>query len=193
MVYGRLGSNFVSANSIAAVTMQLTTVLIQGMSNASAIITGHTLGEGKVRQAQEQGYTFLALGAIFGLVAAGIIVVIAEPVIGFYKITEETRGIAFQLMDAVAVIVFFQAMNSILTKGVLRGGGDTKFLMVADILFLWVVSIPLGCLAGFVWDFPAFWIYFCIRIDQVIKAVWCVWRLKSGKWIKKIDSHLEEA
>ena len=192
MVYGRLGSSFVSANSIAAVTMQLTTVLIQGMSNASAIITGHTLGEGKVRQAQEQGYTFLALGSIFGLVAAGIIIVIAGPVIGFYKITEETRGIAFQLMDAVAVIVFFQAMNSILTKGVLRGGGDTKFLMVADILFLWVVSIPLGCLAGFVWDFPAFWIYFCIRIDQVIKAVWCIWRLKSGKWIKKIDSHLEE-
>ncbi|SEQ48534.1 hypothetical protein [Butyrivibrio sp. TB] len=29
-----------------------------------------------------------------------------------------------------------QAANSILTKGTLRGGGDTKFLMVADIIFL---------------------------------------------------------
>lgn len=188
MVYGRLGSNFVSANSIASVTMQLTTVVIQGMSNASSIITGHTLGEGKVKEAQEQGYTFLALGAIFGLVAAAIIMLIAGPVVGFYNITEETHGIAMQLMDAVAVIVFFQAMNSILTKGVLRGGGDTKFLMVADILFLWIVSIPLGCLAGFVWNLPAFWIYICIRIDQVIKAVWCIGRLKSGKWIKKIEA-----
>ncbi len=188
MVYGRLGSNFVSANSIAAVTMQLTTVVIQGMSNASSIITGHTLGEGKVKEAQEQGYTFLALGAIFGLIAAAIIMVIAGPIVGFYNITQETHDIAMQLMDAVAVIVFFQSMNSILTKGVLRGGGDTKFLMVADILFLWVVSIPLGCLAGFVWGLPAFWIYICIRIDQIIKAVWCIGRLKSGKWIKKIEA-----
>lgn len=188
MVYGRLGSSFVSANSIAAVTMQLSTVVIQGMSNASSIITGHTLGEGKVKEAQEQGYTFLALGAIFGLVAAVIIMIIADPVVGFYNITQETHDIAMQLMDAVAIIVFFQAMNSILTKGVLRGGGDTKFLMIADILFLWVVSIPLGCLAGFVWHLPAFWIYFCIRIDQVIKAVWCIGRLRSGKWIKKIDT-----
>ena len=93
MVYGRLGSNFVSANSIAAVTMQLTTVLIQGMSNASAIITGHTLGEGKVRQAQEQGYTFLALGAIFGLVAAGIIVVIAERSLVFIRSLKRPAGL----------------------------------------------------------------------------------------------------
>ena len=37
-----------------------------------------------------------------------------------------------------------------LTKGVLRAGGDTRFLMAGDILFLWVASLPLGMLAGFV-------------------------------------------
>ena len=57
-------------------------------------------------------------------------------------------------MNAIAFIVVFQSMNSILTKGVLRGGGDTKFLMVADIL----------------------------------KSVWCIFRLRSGKWIKNISS-----
>ena len=91
-----------------------------------------------------------------------------------------------QLMEAVAFIVLFQSANSIMTKGVLRGGGDTKFLMVADILFLWVVSIPLGAMAGLVWHFEPFWIYVCLKLDQVIKAVWCVFRLKSGKWIKSI-------
>lgn len=87
---------------------------------------------------------------------------------------------------AIAMIVIFQSMNSILTKGVLRGGGDTKFLMLADILFLWVASIPLGMLAGLVLHLPAFWIYFFMKIDQIIKFVWCVFRLRSGKWMKKI-------
>lgn len=186
MIMGRIGAGFVSANSITAVTQQLTTVLTQGISQAGCIITGHTLGEGKREQAQREGYTFLLFGIIIGAVACGIILLISGPMIGMYRITEETRRIAHQLMDAVAFILVFQSANSILTKGVLRGGGDTRFLMVADILFLWLASVPLGILAGLVLHLPAFWIYFFMKIDQIIKCVWCVFRLRSGKWIKAI-------
>ena len=62
---------------------------------------------------------------------------------------------AGQLMEAIALIMIFQSTNSIMTKGVLRGGGDTKMLMLADNIFLWVLSIPLGLLAGFALHFPA--------------------------------------
>lgn len=186
MVVGRLGANFVSANAITTVTMQLSTVFIQGISNASAIITGHTLGQGKAERAQKQGYTFLGLGAAIGLFAGVLIAAISDLVISFYDITPETHEIAEQLMLAIGFIVFFQAVNSILTKGVLRGGGDTKFLMLADILFLWAASVPLGALAGLYWRLSPFLIYTCLKIDQIIKAVWCVFRLHSRKWIKKI-------
>ena len=91
-------------------------------------------------------------------------------------------------MDAILFIIIFRSMNGILTKGVLRAGGDTKFLMAGDILFLWVASIPLGALAGLVWHMPAFWIYTFLKIDEIIKCIWCIWRLKSGKWLKKIDA-----
>lgn len=193
MVMGEIGKQFVSANSITVVTQQLSTVLIQGICHAGCIMTGHTLGEGDKEKAQEQAWTFFSLGVVIGAVAGGIILVISKPVIGMYNITEETRMIAQQLMNSIALIVVFQAVNSILTKGVLRGGGDTKFLMVADILFLWIVSVPFGALAGLVWHLDAFWIYFLLKLDQVIKAVWCVFRLKSGKWIKTISAKESEA
>lgn len=192
MVMGRIGTEFVAANSITMVTQQLTTVLIQGICHASCIVTGHTLGEGNTEKAQNQAWTFLVCGMVVGAVAAVLIKCISEPVISCYNITEETKALARQLMDAIAIIVIFQSMNSILTKGVLRGGGDTKFLMIADILFLWVVSIPLGALAGLYWHMDAFWIYVYLKIDQIIKAVWCVFRLRSGKWIKKISNGSEE-
>ena len=121
-----------------------------------------------------------------GLFACVVILILSRPVIGMYNITPETQAIARQLMSAVGFIVVFQATNSILTKGVLRGGGDTRFLMVADILFLWVASIPLGALAGLVFHMPAFWTYTFLKIEHVIKAVWCLFRLGSRKWIKKI-------
>ena len=47
-------------------------------------------------------------------------------------------------------------------------------------------STCVGALAGLVLHWPAFWIYFFLKIDQVIKCVWCYFRLRSGKWLKKI-------
>lgn len=194
MVIGRLGESFVAANAVTAVTQQLSSVMIQGFSQAGSIVTGHTLGAGgqSVREkAQNQGYAFLGLGILFGLVAAGIVMLISTPIINAYNLSEETAEIAKQLMLSISIIIVFQASNSIMTKGVLRGGGDTKVLMLADNIFLWVASIPLGILAGLVFHLPAFWIYFFLKIDQVLKAFWCVIRLQSGKWIKKIKSSTE--
>ena len=190
MVMGRIGSGFVSANSITAVIQQISTVLIQGICHAGCIITGHTLGRGEQEKAQEQAWTFLWLGAIVGAAGAGIILLIRSYVIGLYNITPETKQIAWKLMDAIALIVVFQSVNGVMTKGVLRGGGDTRFLMVADVLFLWIVSVPLGALAGLYWHLDVFWIYVFLKLDQVIKAVWCVFRLKSRKWIKMLSTQL---
>ena len=186
VVMGHIGASFVAANAITTVTQQLSTTFTQGISQASCIVIGHTLGEGDADRAQREGVTFLVLGFAIGILAGGIITLISEPVIHMYKVSAETEEIARQLMFAVAFIVIFMSSNNIMTKGVLRGGGDTRFLMVADILFLWVVSIPVGALAGLVLHLPPFWIYVCLKLDQVIKAFWCITRLKSRKWIKAI-------
>ena len=188
MIMGRIGKTFVAANSVTMVVQQLSSVLTQGVSNASGIITGHTMGRGDYETAQRQGYTFLVLGGLIGCVAAGIIMLVREPIIAYYKVTPEAKLIARELMNSISFIMIFQSMNSILTKGVLRAGGDTKFLMLGDILFLWVASIPLGYLAGLVFDWPSFWVYTMLKIDQIIKCIWCFFRLRSRKWIKKIKA-----
>lgn len=193
MVVGRLGESFVAANAVTTVTQQLSSVMIQGFSQAGAIVTGYTLGEGDKEKAHEQGYAFMGIGILFGAIAAGIIMLISGPMINAYDLSPETVEIAKQLMLSISLIVVFQATNSIMTKGVLRGGGDTKVLMLADNIFLWAASIPLGILAGLVLHLPAFWIYFFLKIDQVLKMFWCVIRLRSGKWIKKIKSEKELA
>ncbi len=191
MVMGRIGEAFVAANSVTVTVQQLSSVLTQGISNASGIITGHTMGQGDYKKAQRQGYTFLILGGIIGVFAALLIFVLRTPIINYYDVSEEAKEIAYHLMDAIMLIVIFQSMSSILTKGVLRAGGDTRFLMIGDILFLWIASVPLGYLAGLVFDWPAFWIYTFLKIDQIIKCIWCYFRLHSGKWLKKIKSGTE--
>ena len=72
MVMGRIGSGFVSANSITAVIQQISTVLIQGICHAGCIITGHTLGRGEQEKAQEQAWTFCGSERLLGQQEQGL-------------------------------------------------------------------------------------------------------------------------
>ena len=189
MVIGHLGDAFTSANAVTSVTQQLSTVVISGVSQAGAIVTGITLGEGDREKTMKQGYKFFGLGLVLGLMSAGFIAAFSNMIIGYYdNLSPESIKIAKELMMAISLIIVFQGTNSIMTKGVLRGGGDTKMLMLADNIFLWILAIPLGILAGFVFHLPAFWIYIFLKSDQIVKTFWAYIRLRSGKWIKKIST-----
>lgn len=187
MIMGRISSAFVAANAITMVVSRLTNVIIQGVGNASSVLTGNTLGRGEPERAYRQGITFLALGVIFGMAAGGIIWAISPAVVDFYEISPTTRTIAMEQMWAMALLIPFQTLAYITTKGVLRGGGDTRFLMLADILFLWAASIPLGYATGLVWGFGAFWVFLALHIDFILKTVLCIWRFFTKKWIKPVS------
>ncbi len=187
IVLGNMGAAVVASNAICQVIDRLFTVVIQGVSNASSIMIGNTIGKGQKEYAMEQAETFYLLGIMFGAISAVLVFIIGPISISFYNLQPDTVVIARQLMYAYVVIVFFQAIQSVMTKGVLRGGGDTKFLMKADILFMWLVSIPLGALGGLVLGWPAWLTMICLRIDYIIKSAWCIFRLFSGKWIHEVE------
>jgi len=187
IVLGHMGAAVVASNAICQVIDRLFTVVIQGVSNASGIITGNTIGRGEKERALEQAETFYLLSIVFGVISAVMVFALGPLTISIYTLEDSTIVVARQLMNAYAVIVFFQAIQSVMTKGVLRGGGDTKFLMKADILFMWLASIPLGALSGLVLGWPAWLTMLFLRIDYVIKSVWCVSRMLSGKWIHVAD------
>lgn len=185
MILGRMGSAVVAANAICQVVDRLFTVVVSGVSNAASIVTGNTVGQGDKEKAIAQGQTFYLLSVGFGIVSAILVFTLGSVTIHAYKLDATTIIIAKEMMLAYTLIAFFQSIQSVMTKGVLRGGGDTKFLLVADVLFLWIVSLPLGYVAGLVLDAPGWLAILCLRIDWAIKSIWCVSRLNSGKWIRE--------
>ena len=186
IIIGHISTEYVAANAIIATIVRLSTVFTQGLGQASSVMTGNALGQGEREKAYRQGVTFVTLSFLIGIFASGIILALSPFIIGLYNIEETTREIATQLMYAVAIMIVFQSSQSMLTKGVLRGGGDTKFLMIADVAFLWIASVPLGALCGLVWQLSPFIIYIALKIDWAIKSFICLFRLKSKKWIRVV-------
>lgn len=183
IIMGHISPNFIAAFAIVSQVTRMTTVLTQGVSNAASVMTGNTLGEGDKQKAYNQGITFLALALCVGAVASVVIYAICPHIISASNLSSETREIAIQLVHSVNITILFSAAQSVLTKGILRGAGDTRFLMVADILFLWLASVPLGYLTGIVWGCNAFIVYLALHTDWIIKSIWCTVRLLKGKWV----------
>lgn len=188
MILGRMGANIVAANSICQVVDRLVTVVVGGVANAASIITGNTIGEGKKEEALAEGETFYVMSVVMGIINGILVLVVGPLTLRLYALKPETIAVTEQMMMAYAFITVFQNIQSVMTKGVLRGGGDTRFLLVADILFLWVVSLPLGAFVGLVLHAPGWITIICLRIDFVIKSIWCVSRLLSRKWIREVNA-----
>ena len=192
VIIGHIGTSFVAANSIVAMIQRLCTVMTQGIGQAAAVITGNNVGSGKLDKAYRESTTMIILTVLFSLGTSLILMIIGPFVVNAYNLSAETHDIAMQLLDAISFIIVFQALQSVLTKGILRGGGDTRFCMLIDAKFLWLISIPLGWLTGVVLKLPAFVVYVCMKLDWIIKVFVCLFRFKSKKCFRIVSDSTEE-
>lgn len=191
IIIGRLGTETVAANSISNVVFQFVTVFIFGLSNATAVIIGNTIGEGKNEKAKEYSRTVGVLSILMGIMAGVVILLIRPIVVDFYNVSQTTKDIAIQIMNSMSIIVIFQSFGITLMMGVLRGGGDAKFVLVNDIIFLWLVAIPCGFLTAFVLKWPIAAVFFVVKSDEIIKSIIATIRVLSGKWVRNVTRDFE--
>lgn len=188
IILGHMSAAIVSANAITLTVMRLCTAFIMGINGASSVMVGQSVGRGQNEYAQRQGNTFYLIACIGGALGGVLIYTVSPVVVGLYNLSEQTAAITMELMAAMSIIMVFQSIQSVMSKGVLRGGGDTHFLMFADLFFLWALNIPLGYFAGLHWGWAPFWVFVCLKLDTICKTFLCLWRLASGRWIRNVNA-----
>ena len=187
MIIGHISTEFVSANSIANVIWQCVWVMISGMGNATAVIIGNAVGLGEDKAyINKMAQSIIVVAGIMGVAAAGIILLIREPVIGFYEVSQSTKDLAMELIVSYAAILVLQSMSVQYVVGIFRGGGDTKFSMLIDTVFLWIFAIPLGAYAGLVLKLAPPIVYLVLRCDEVFKCFVGFIHMKKGRWVRDV-------
>ena len=186
-ITGHVSQEMSAANSIVASVVQILTVVNVGMSGASAIMVGNSIGEDDIPLAKRQGNTYVVISIIFGALMIPVLMLLEQPYFSIYSINQDTIKIAHNMMLCNCMFLPIQTMAYVTSKGILRGGGDTRFLLLADSSMVWLVSIPLGALAALVWHMDSFWIYFFLRVEFPLKGLICLVRYCTGKWVKVIE------
>lgn len=188
---GQLGTNAVAANSIISVVQQLSTVAVFGVAGAGAVMIGKSIGEGDMQRARDLGHTFKLISVIFGIFVTALILLLNSVAVDFYNVSAETKELAHQMMYVAAVVGFFVSISGIGIVGVLRGGGDTKFSLAIEMIGLWCVAVPLAYFAGLVLKLPIPAVFAVMKIDEPVKAVLYLLRVRGSKWLRNVTRQQE--
>ena len=193
-ILGRLTDSVISANSISATVFSIMSVLLYGSATATSVMIGKTIGqwseagrdeasllsEIKVRSKWLQ-IRFLILGVITGI---GLFVM-KDIIIGAYNILPETRELALLFMTVLSITVVGTSYQMPCLTGIVRGGGDTKFVLYNDLIFMWCIVLPSAFLAAFVFELHPVIVFTCLKCDQILKCSVAVVKVNRYKWVKK--------
>lgn len=67
-------------------------------------------------------------------------------------------------------------------NGVLRGAGDTKWVMYIQAIGMWLLRIPLSYILGIQLGFGIMGVWWAMTIDLFVRFFLVLWRYRLGKW-----------
>lgn len=190
VAYGRMGdgSSVVAAISIYNNVEQIASVVLRGITNASAVMIGMCIGSGDNKNATLYAKRFLFGSAMVGLFAGILVLVIADPVLSIYRgsMNESTLNVAKTLMMYYASFLWMKSMCTQVIVGMLRPGGDVVFSMLLDVLPVWLLGVPLVFFTGVYLGWPLEVVYPLTLIEEAAKTAIGLYRMKTGKWIHNL-------
>ena len=170
-ILGHISDDMVAANAVAVMVVNIGAIACRGFANATTIIVSQELGKDRIDTAREYGKRMLRITFIVSLIGCVVILAIRPMILDFYrdKLTETAiyyLGI-FIIMTTWRFVG--EGINTCLICGCFRGGGDTRFGMIVDTIFMWLVAVPLTFLAAYVLKLPPIWVYFIMTLDEFEK------------------------
>ena len=75
------------------------------------------------------------------------------------------------LLTVFALYAPVKVENMILGGGIIRSGGDTKIIMIIDIIGTWCIGIPLCMLAAYVFKWGIVGVYTLLTTEEIFRLV----------------------
>lgn len=185
-ILGHMSANAIAAYSISSTVFLLLKVTSIGASTAASIMVGKQIGSGELRPLRTMVYTmqllFVGLGAVLGIA----LFFLRIPLLQLYQISDETRALANSFFLIQSIVIFTMSYQMPVNAGILRGGGDTKFPLILDLISFCCIVIPLSYLAAFHWGASAVVVVMLLNSDQVFKCIPAFFRVNGFGWVRQL-------
>jgi multidrug resistance protein, MATE family len=172
----RLGPVPLSGHEIALNCAALSFMVPLGISSAAAVRVGQQLGRKDPEGARRAGWSAIILGAGFMTCSGLVFVSIPTWIARLFSPDPMVIRTGARLLLVAAAFQLFDGLQTVAT-GALRGSGDTRTPMLANLVAYWLIGLPVGYFLCFKlgWGAVGIWIGLCGGLMMIGSALLLAW------------------
>ena len=190
LIYANLGKDEYGGVTIARTCEMIGFAFIQGLGAACCVSVGKSVGAGETENAVRDAKRFAFLVPFLSIFIGGAVLLLRAPILSLFNMSNNLSSVTLATASGMLIIysleIAVRNIPYIQIVGIFRSGGDTLFASIYDIGCLWLLAIPAALIAASL-GVPFLGVviiaYLC---EDWPKAVFCLMRLKSLKWIKPV-------
>ena len=121
---------------------------------------------------------------LIGAVAVSVLLIfLAGIYTRLYRVDYSVKELGKILLVVFALYAPVKVENMILGGGIIRSGGNTKIIMMIDIVGTWCIGIPLCFLAAYVFRWEIVGVYTLLTAEEIFRLVVSLIIFKKRKWM----------
>ena len=85
-----------------------------------------------------------------GILLGSVLYFTRKPLLAYYALNPAASSLADQLIVIMSLVMVGMSYQMPVSFGIIRGGGDTRFVLGMDLISIWGIVLPLSFLISMV-------------------------------------------
>lgn len=181
VMIGRMGTAQLALSHIVLRLIVFAFLPVQGLAVAAATLVGQHLGAQQPARAAASGRYAIHLGVVYMGGLGLLFICMPQVLLGLFTRDDQVVGMGVWLLRLLGAIQIFDALYWV-CSGVLKGAGDTRWILVVSGIYNWLVFLPLAFVLGVAlgWGVFGAWVGFAVMVLLQGGTFW--WRFHQGRW-----------
>ena len=192
VVLGRQPEEAIAALAVFRTLEGLIIGFFAGFSNASSVLVGTEVGAGHPQVAYARAWRLVYLcQSVIGVLNLAVIA-LHGPILRLMGMSGASFELAFGMICIYGAASLIR-MGNWTQNDTFRAAGDAVTGTVLEIIFMWVMVLPLVCLSGLVWKWPTLAVFALCYADEPIRYVLMQIHLYRKTWMRPVTPEGKEA
>jgi putative MATE family efflux protein len=176
-----VGSEAVAGATIALRLMMFTMMPAWGLSNAAATLVGQNLGANRPDRAESSVWKIGLYNMIFLISVSFVYFFYNEPLMGIFTDDARVISIGGKWLRILSYSFFVYGWWMVSTQA-FNGAGDTKTPTKINLVFFWLIQIPLAYLFAIHFDWQHSGVFWAVFFSETSVGLFTLWLFSKGKW-----------